>query len=343
MRELLQANIRNSIRVLASISAESGQVSPKTGHEGQAASFPRDPPSFWPTFWNDNGRICCEQAEYFGFYALRAALRGCFLAPNHLSASVILLQHELFSPAVLASYTAAFHALHAFLALHGRTIVDTPARSRGSGQGDASRSLVIAVLTRNNEWTFEGEARTHKAQWLQLKQVWAAKSATIPGYFEELFDYLFHGVWEHPEGLTRSEQLVAVLEGRIKREELRPRLRQHLDGFLSLIAEIRHLAVYCSFGEDPGVVEALVNRDTFSTAGIEKQAQELVLFASRFLTDVASELCAVIRSTEVPQALRTKLYLAVHLPWFDQIQLAKCPDCVRAKVATLRDWLRPED
>ena len=133
MRPLLQANIQKSVRVLASMPAASDQNGPEMHRGAQSGPFPLDPPSLWPMFRQDKGRICCEQAEYFGFYALRAALRGCFLATNHLSGSLILLQHELLSPAVLTSYTAAFHALHAFLALHGRSIVDTPAWSAVPG------------------------------------------------------------------------------------------------------------------------------------------------------------------------------------------------------------------
>ena len=46
-------------------------------------------------FYESEGRLQCAQVGYFGFYALRAILRGILLSVNHLGAANRLAQFEI--------------------------------------------------------------------------------------------------------------------------------------------------------------------------------------------------------------------------------------------------------
>jgi len=106
-----------------------------------------------------------------------------------------LLQLELFSPSIGSLYTAAFRALHAFLALNGRVFFDQPCWTDAEGDvlrtGDGDDGAVVALLTKENAWKFEPRKRGHEARWSELRQVFSAKSCHIPEFFGSLFDAIY--------------------------------------------------------------------------------------------------------------------------------------------------------
>ncbi len=202
----------------------------------------------------------------------------------------------------------------------------------------------MAKLTKANTWVFERRTKAHAWRWLELKQLWAGRDAAPPDYFQDLFRFLFRGRRNWEEGVSRSEQLEAYLDGRIGQEAIRPTLRDNLDEFLRMIPQLRHDGMYQSFGEDPAVIEALINRDTLSSYGIDGQANAVALFSWGFAQDVTGLLRVLVDEIDVPEPVKTFLRLNVHLPWFDEPRLNKCGHHgVRTAMSFLTGWLRGGD
>ena len=96
----------------------------------------------------------------------------------------------------------------------------------------------------------------------------------------------------------------------------------NLEMFLKRIPEIRNLAIYRASGEDPHIVDALVNSDAFSRAGIEQQATEVALFSQELLGDVARATRTLLEEASAIQPRhKLLLLLGTGFPWVDEPRL----------------------
>ena len=255
--------------------------------------------SLWPLLYkDDNGLVCCAQQKYLGFFVLRQAVRSLLLGVNYHVAGDVLLQMGLYGPAVASYSTAAYHALHSFLALEGRVLLDTPIWPLPSrSPREDQRQPYIALLTVRNSWVFEPRPRNHRSKWLEVRQAFASSPDALPACFHKLFGYMYRGV---------SQRGVDLVERMMNPGKYRVRLADRFGEFLTRIAETRHLSIYGSFGSDPNVVEALWNGDVFSTRGIDNQAIQFGDFAGSLLMCISSDICAVIgRLNPSPELRKT--------------------------------------
>jgi len=294
-----------------------------------------------PVFFGSRHNIECAQSDYFGFYILANAIRSILRCVNFAVASRSTLESRLLAPSVALSYTAAFHGLMAHLALEGRSYFEffywaEKQTDDSLEQSDRPRDtpIVVAVLKRNNTWTFECRNRSHKARWRELLQLFAKPSYTIPQYYHELFEYMFAGrrkmrislkeLLQHPE-LRESEKL---------------KLEDAKEEFVDRIAKVRHSALYGAFGEDPYVVTALWNRDITSSLGIERQAVSFYSFSEAMLDHVSSDLVELLSAINPNASVRKALCVCVYLQWFDTPLMDKVPrEAYESRVRWIKRWL----
>lgn len=326
MTTILKSNIKKSIDFLNS--------------DGPEFGFDVEDLTLHPYFYKENSHIKCFQEKFIGFYALCNSFRGLFLGINYLNAGHFLLSKELYGPSILSFYTSCFHDLHAFLALHSRVLIDpafwvkiTPKGEKEKIKLNNYRDVppVMAILTKNNSWKFELRKRTHKSRWFELEQVFSQKSNDIPDYFNGLFNYMYRGVYQ--KGIPPIEIFHDRNKYRIKIEE-------NLSEFLLRISQIRHNALYQSFGEDPNVVEALVNRDTYSTKGINRQADEFGIFSWSFSENISHTLCDFLSETHISDKIRKSIFVCVYHPWFDMPKINEIPyEKLRLNMQYLKSFL----
>jgi hypothetical protein len=204
-----------------------------------------------------------------------------------------------------------------------------PIRSRSPAP--AGRGTFIGLLTRNNSWVFEPRQRNHRAKWRELRQAFPQPD-DLPDAFHDLFDYMYRGVFQ------RGADLVDVIQNP---DQFRIRLTDRFTEFLNRIAETRHRSIYESFGSDPDVVEALWNRDAFSTRGIDNQSLHFGGFAGALLLKVASDVQGLIENLNPTPDVRTALLWSIHMPWFDapQIDSISMPT-LQSTVTTINDWIK---
>lgn len=290
--------------------------------------------TFRPVLYRDSGGVACAQPDYLGFYAIQRALRGLFLGVNYLVGGNVLLAERLYGPAVAAYYTAAYHAVHGFLALDGRVFLDStfwPIASHR--QAGVQPDRYIAVLTRHNRWLIESRARNHHSRWNEVQQVYGVRSADLPECFQELFRYMYRGCYR------KGVDLVELIKSK-DRDQFRVRIGDNLDEFLGRIAETRHESLYSSFGSDPHVMEAMWNGDTDTSNGIEDQAVHFGVFALGLLMEVATDLGKLTDRLELSDNLRTALLLSVHHPWFDSPRIDDIANSsLRLQIEKVDGWV----
>lgn len=287
--------------------------------------------TFRPVLYTDGSTINCAQAGYVGFYAFQQAIRSLLLGVNHHIAGDVLISSDLYGPAVASYYTSAYHAIHAWLALEGRVFFESPIwpiASRSAAQ--AGRGPFIGLLTRNNSWIFESRQRNHRAKWREVRQAFPEPN-DLPDAFHILFDYMYRGVFQ------QGADLIDVIQNP---DQYRIRLADRYTEFLNRIAETRHLSIYESFGSDPHIVEALWNRDAFSTRGIDNQSLHFGAFAGALLSNVASDIHDLIETLNPTPDVRTALLLSIHMPWFDEPQIDSISiRTLQSAVRTINDWI----
>jgi hypothetical protein len=251
------------------------------------------------------------------------------LPVNYLVAADHLLERKLFAPSGAASYTAAYHALHAFLALRGRVICDlfqwiAPPSS-------PALAAIAGVLTKNNRWLFEPRERSHRAKWLEVRD------ALAPGEVPPAFEYLFGHVFPN-----RRRKGTPILEAIRDPHGTLARIDECWEDLLLAIAETRHRALYSSFGEDPYVVEALWNGDTSSSRGIDRQAKALLSFAALLLNDEAARLAKMLATVTVPPSIHGWMSATFRIPWFDEPHTSDLPfDTIGLSIRVIEAWLEP--
>lgn len=249
---------------------------------------------------------------------------------NYLVASQRMLDERLFGPSAACSYTAAYHTLHAFLALKGRVICD-PVQWVFPPSVEPPVAAA-GILTKDNRWRFEPRTRTHRAKWLEVRD--ALAPGEVPDAFAYLFSELFRG--QRKRGTT-ARQAINDPAG------TRATIEDSWTDLLLLIASIRHAALYSSFGEDPHVVGALWNRDTDTAHGIDRQAKALLTFAALLLTDCTKTLVDISSEIPIPSRLRTWWPVVVNIPWFDLPHVNDLTSSeVRSNLQQLLLWIDPD-
>ena len=300
---------------------------------------------FRPILYLDGDTIHCAQDGFLGFYALQQSALQLLKSVNFHVAGNLLVSNGLYGPAIASHYTAAFRALHSFLAMEGHVIFDStswPLPSRRSERFADHRH--VAILTKNNNWILERRVRNHQTVWAEVRQVFAARLDELPGYFHGLFDYMYRGQFE--EQLT-LDVLADVLErsplddfiGR-RLDEFRVKLSDRLPEFLQHISETRHRSIYESFGSDPYVHEAICNGEAFSSAGLENQSLEYRQFCESLLADVACDLLRIAESLTVSEEIALALFLTTYMTPFDKPQIDRI-GTIKLKDALTRihEWI----
>jgi hypothetical protein len=298
--------------------------------------------SLTPAFYGAKGDIRCFQQDVFGFYALRAGLRGTFLAVNHLIAADHLITKKCYGPSVLCAYASAFQSLHGWLALQGRVFVDPaywPVADDALPPDD--RKTVLATLSTRNEWRPNIGKRTHQSRWYQLQELVTSRHSTLPSYYEVIFGGLYGFQGRHPPqtledllsgGKAEAEPLSSILEDPARFDRRWSTTEDVLRDFFSRIRNARHGAAYESFGDDPFLTEALVNRDATS-GDLGRHAKIFCLFASELLSDTSQQWAAILQAASPSQEVRKGLFVSTYYPWFDS------PKTLELKPSGLRDTM----
>ena len=318
LNDLIFPNIRKSLHVI--------------DQRGLEFSFDRGELPSLPSFKRVNGNIVCAQADYFGFYVLRSALRGLELSTNFLVAGQRTLNDGLHGPAVASLYTAAYHVVESFLALSGRVCID-PGDKKRSQETDAP-SVYAGLLTHRNSWAFEKRRRTHAGRWKDLRPVLLKADAESIPYFQDLFQHFFRGQYKSRTPIKSylkalgSANPLPVGEPLSLRDEWRPspKARQKsrkqkklkiVDKFLWMISESRHDALYTGFGSDPLAYEAAVNGEWVNEGHMAAQARAFEKFAREVIDEVSAKLDELLGNLNLSEAVKVALFLSVWWPWFD--------------------------
>ena len=298
LNDLILSNIRKSLR---SINQQRLKFSFRPGEL-----------NFLPSFESVNGSIVCAQVDYFGFYALRSALRGLELSTNFLVAGQRTLNDNLYGPAVVSLYTAAYHVVESLLALSGRVwIVEDKKRP----QDTDAPSVVVGLLTRHNTWKFEKRRRGHSQHWKELRPVLLNADAELPPYFQDLFQHFFRG--RYKSRTPRKSYLTALRSANPLPVGEPFSLQEKVDEFLHMIAQSRHDALYTGFGSDPLAYEAAVNGELANGTHMAAQARALENFARGVADEVSAKLDELLGNLELSETVKSALFLSVGFPWFD--------------------------
>lgn len=268
---------------------------------------------FFPTFKDEKEQLICEQENWFGFFVLRNGFRGLLTSINYLATAQIIRSQALNGPTIVAAYTASFLLLDAFLAFNGIIIIDLPPEYNKSKI--ILKPLVVGKLSKKRGWIFEKIKRNHKSRWLQLSQIIGSQKGNVPIFFHRLFTYFYRGEYKN------KRPLVEVLNNKSIDNNIfigeKWQLHERVTDFLEQIALSRHVSIYGSFGSDVYVYEALVNRDTFSTSGLNEKAAQFMLFAQDLAIYVVNNLKETISTLQMSDSIRKLLFLCVSIPYFD--------------------------
>ena len=299
LNDLLLSNIRKSLRVI--------------DQRGLEFSIPPGELNLLPSFNRVNGDIVCTQADYFGFYALRTALRGLELSTNFLVAGQRMLNDSLYGPAVASLYTAAYHVVGSFLALSGRVWIDLGDKQHS--QDTDTPSAYVGLLTRHNRWVFEKRPRTHASRWKEVRPVLLKADTESLPYFQDLFQHFFRGRYK---SRTPIESYLEVLGSANPLPVGEPfSLREKVDEFLHMIADSRHAALYTGFGSDPLAYEAAVNGESVTGEHMAAQARAFEKFTREVIDEVSATLDELLGELHLSKAVKFVLSLSVWYPWFD--------------------------
>jgi len=335
MHSLVAANVRRSCR---EIESDSSSFSPTVTQlasdldRSLPAVFREGRASVSPILFESGTGIVCEQQEFFGFYLLREAIRGCLSAANFQIAGTVLLGHNLFAPAVPAFYTSAFHALGGYLALNGRALLDKDVFHWFSATD--CPETVAACLTRKNSWKFEKRGRSHPTRWKELRFIFSSKTFEVPHYFRQLARALF------PNKKRGNPALMDYLRDPAK---YTAEIEDFLDDFLKALPEIRHRGLYHASGEDPFAREALADGEqNVSTQHLARQTTALGEFAQSLLDEITGELRNLLESLSLGQNSMLVLYHGIGYPFRDELRLDLWDEenPLRTRIDFMETWLR---
>lgn len=280
--------------------------------------------TFEPWFRKEDQCYRCWNESILGFYGMIACARAAFRGINFLTAGDMSLACELWAPANGLFYTAAYHALHAYLGTVGRVIFDSPVWTDSMGEliEDAEDSTlppsVLAILRKNNTWGFEPRGRGHRWRWLELRQAFGTNNEDIPHFLHVVFEEMYG------RRFRKGIDLKAVLHNP---ELHRITIGEVFEEFLGLIAHSRHAALYAGIGIDPSLSEAMINGDHIPRKGeaggraraMAALAQALLACAARFIVDRLREL-------DPNEELQRRMAFRIFDPWADSPRLSLLPE-----------------
>ena len=345
LNDLILANMRKSLRII--------------DQRGLEFSLRPGELDLLPSFNEVNGDIVCAQADYFSFYALRAALRGLELSTNFLVAGQRMLNDGLHGPAVASLYTAAYHVVGSFLALSGRVWIDRGDKQHS--QDADTPSVYVGLLTCHNRWVFKKRPRTHASRWKEVRPVLLKADAESLSYFQALFQHFFRGRYKSRTPLkayleaSGSANPLPVGEPFSLRDEWRPspkdrqKIRKQknlkiVDKFLYMIAESRHDALYTGFGSDPPAYEAAVNGEWVNEEHMAAQARAFEKFARGVVDEVSAKLEELLGNLNLSEAVKFALFLSVWYPWFDTPKHDRIqPEELAMRLKRLSRIVQPQD
>ena len=304
LNDLIISNIRKSLNIISqrglSFSLNSGEL------------------NFLPSFDRNkiDGQIVCAQADYFGFYALRSALRGLGLSTNFLVAGQRTLSDDLYGPTVVSLYTAAYHVVESLLALSGRVWVNLQAHEDSSSA--TVPLIIVGCLTRDNSWIFENRRRTHLSRWKELRPILLDADPHLLQCFQDLFQHFFRGRYK---SRTPLKLYLEALDSANPLPIGEPfSLREKVDEFLEMIAESRHTSHYGGFGSDPFAYEATINGELHNRKGMAARARAFEEFVRGVIDEMSTKLDEFLGELKLPETVKTALFLSVGFPWFDEPQ-----------------------
>jgi hypothetical protein len=226
------------------------------------------------------------------------------------------------------SYSASYHLLGTLLALNRRFWLDEPSfkcekRTVFLNGGcaatiaESQAEPVVAVLSGNNAWIYQTRARAHKGRWNDLANLFTSRKYPIQKSFQNLFSYMYRGRYKH------CEDLVELITNR---EKYGYEIREVLKDFLGEIPKVRHISLYTGFGGDPGVNDALWNRELFDPSLLDIRAEAFVVFALQLLDEVSSDFEELLQAASISPDLREKVMFRMHYPYpLDDPQIQLLP------------------
>lgn len=304
---LLRSNVRKSLRIIA---LERPQVPDEfLPSRGEAISllltrlWEQNAAQPLPRFYSAaDGRLSSLQEEFFGLYALRNVVRGALVASSWIGAAGRLTKPGCYAASILCSYTAMFHLLIGYLAVHGTVLIPQVLAPSVVPLVDAPEA-VMARLTRKNTWVFERRGRSHRMVWSELGQVLAHQyeADEIPEFIDVFLQYV---VSYGPTDLVTAD------------EDWR-------EAALRRSAYIRHEAVYESYGFDDWAYDEFTNEDYPGAGyGIDARVRiyrEFAVALLRVLADWWLEVDGWIEE-EVLQETRALRFLSVVTPPFEMVK-----------------------
>lgn len=277
MNQLFNSNIKKSIKFL---SGNKGLI--RILHDLQFAYFiaaNKDDKlaQITPSFEKDSsGIVRLSDREYLEFspsspsftiYVVKIILRSILLSLRFIQSGDLLLNEEFCASSVFSYYTAAFHVLQSFLALNGKVIVKPTSRQKMDLK--LGKPLIIAKLTRNNRWCFEGFSQSHDAMWREASNIFEGMDKENLKAFLSFFKYILAA--EQP--LPSDEQQL-ISEG------------------IKKLPKIRHEAIYEGFGFDDYVFSKVINdeKNRFSLEELKNKSIAYKFFARQFLQLTLKEI-----------------------------------------------------
>jgi hypothetical protein len=327
MKELLKSNIKKSLKIIADdnpkIPLELVEI---VDEEPSASKLPSLIEELMkvaaqpiPWFYREaNRELQSPQHSFFGFYALRNIIRSIFLSLRFIQAGDLLRKNDFLAASIFSFYSASFHLLSSFLSSHGRVIVDIVhggpikiIKHKKSGSGKISKSetaqyssldptpeIVVAILTKNNEWKFEPRPRSHSRRWQELEPIFIETDYDVPDFFTSFFEYVLSYGYIRPSTTDPSS---LVKEG-IKR-----------------LTDIRHESIYSGYGADDFVHDGLINRDLDSSYGINLKSKAYRDFALGLFNHAVQDVMEMknIISTDHWNEVQNLMVSSIHTPPFE--------------------------
>jgi len=153
-------------------------------------------PEFYPG--KTAGGISVFPEEALGFCALAEGVGRMLMSLPYLGCAETAHQSRYLGPSILLYYSAAYHLLHAYLAVHGRVILDNPCPLIFFDNSDAENSVKTvclgteAVIVRrrvcHSGWITESLRRSHERRWKELSSL-LIDARCLPGCFRDLFAF----------------------------------------------------------------------------------------------------------------------------------------------------------
>lgn len=335
MKQLLRTNIKRSFKIIAEenpripaelIGVANDQIVPSKSlniieEMMKVAAQPV------PWFYRDHHAIESPQQAFFGFYALRNIIRAIFLSVRFIQAGDLLYRNHFMASSVFSYYTASFHLLHAFLASHGRVIVDQvhggPVKTlnRQYSPLHPDTEVIVAILTTKNIWKFEKRSRSHSKRWEELIPVFRELSFEVPVFLRTFLKYIFQD--NYPPLPAEIEKTLRV--------------------GLERLTYVRHESIYSGYGFDDYVHDGLINRELDTSYGIDFKSKAYRDLSLGFLVHALNDAFDMKHTIDPQHWTKERILMvgSVNTPPFELFSLRlKDRDEINERLNTLFVWLR---